>query len=74
MPAPSWSSLLSPLPTEATAQRKPVASAAQLEEGTAGPIAGWQSVTVNLSEPEYHYDTCRSRSMSTASFSPQAIT
>ena len=53
MPAPLWLSLLSPLPPEAMAQRKPVASAAQLEEGTAGPIAGWQSVTVNLSEPEY---------------------
>ena len=53
MPVPSWLSLLSPLPAEAMAQRKPVASAAQLEDGTAGPIAGWQSVTVNLSEPEY---------------------
>jgi len=53
MPAPLWLSLLSPLPPEAMAQRKPVASAAQLEEGTAGPIAGWHSVTVNLSEPEY---------------------
>ena len=30
------------------AQRRPVASAAQLEEGTAGPIAGWQSVSVYL--------------------------
>ena len=48
MPAPSWLSLLSPLPPDAVAQRKPVASAAQLEEGTAGPIAGWQSVTVNF--------------------------
>ena len=53
MPAPSWLSLLSPLPPDAMAQRKPVASAAQLQDGTAGPIAGWQSVTVNLSEPEY---------------------
>jgi hypothetical protein len=53
MPAPSWLSLLSPLPPETTAQRQPVASEAQLEEGTAGPIAGWQSVTVNFSEPEY---------------------
>ena len=48
MPAPLWLSLLSPLPPEAMAQRRPVASAAQLEEGTAGPIAGWQSVSVYL--------------------------
>ena len=32
---------------------QPVASAEQLANDTAGPIAGWQSVTVNLSEPVY---------------------
>lgn len=53
MPAPSWLSLLSPLPGDAVPQRKPVASPAQIESGTAGPIAGWQSVTLHLSEPEH---------------------
>ena len=33
--------------------RRAVASAEQLAQGTAGPIAGWQSVTVNLSEPDH---------------------
>ena len=46
-----WLSLLVPLPADAKPERKPVASAEQLAQGTAGPIAGWQSVTVNLSEP-----------------------
>jgi hypothetical protein len=46
-------SLLAPLPHEAVPQRKPVASAQQLANGTAGPIAGWQSITVNLSEPDF---------------------
>ena len=50
---PAWLSLLSPLPGDARPQIKPVASAEQLAAGTAGPIAGWQSVSVNLSEPEY---------------------
>lgn len=53
MPAPSWLQLLSPLPADARPERKPVASAEQLASGTAGPIAGWQSVTVNLTEPRY---------------------
>ena len=34
-------------------ERGPVASAEQLAQGTAGPIAGWQSVRVNLSEPAH---------------------
>jgi hypothetical protein len=49
---PPWLTLLAPLPAEVVPQRKPVASAEQLEKGTAGPIADWQSVTVNLSVPE----------------------
>ena len=53
MPAPPWLSLLAPLPHDVVPQRKPVASAQQLAEGTAGPIAGWQSITVNLSEPDF---------------------
>lgn len=50
---PSWLALLAPIPPDAKPQRKPVASAEQLAKGTAGPIAGWVSVSVNLSEPQY---------------------
>jgi hypothetical protein len=53
MPAPAWLSLLAPLPHDVVPQRKPVASAQQLADGTAGPIAGWHSITVNLSEPDF---------------------
>jgi hypothetical protein len=53
VPAPSWLSLLSELPETAVVEKKPVASAEQLAAGSAGPIAGWQTVTVHLSEPEY---------------------
>ncbi len=45
--------MLVPLPPDVKPERKPVASVEQLAQGTAGPIAGWQSVTVNLSEPDY---------------------
>jgi hypothetical protein len=48
---PAWLALLSPLPADAVVERKPVASAEQLAAGTAGPIAGWQSVSMHLSEP-----------------------
>jgi hypothetical protein len=51
--APAWLGLLVPLPSNVTPECKPVASAEQLANGTAGPIAGWQSISVNLSEPEY---------------------
>lgn len=51
--SPEWLSLLVPLPRDVTVERKPVASTEQLAQGTAGPIAGWRSVTVNLSEPEH---------------------
>ena len=50
---PDWLALLSPLPAGVEVQKKPVASAQQLAAGTAGPIAGWQSVSVNLSQPEF---------------------
>lgn len=50
---PAWLALLSPIPADAKPRRKPVASAEQIEKGTAGPIAGWHSITVHLSEPEY---------------------
>ena len=53
MTEPAWLSLLAPLPDEAVPERKPVASAQQLASGTAGPIAGWQSITINLSEPDF---------------------
>jgi hypothetical protein len=50
---PSWLALLAPLPEQALVERKAVASAQQIADGTAGPIAGWQNVTVHLSEPEF---------------------
>ena len=50
---PGWLALLSPIPADAKPGRKPVASAEQIEKSTAGPIAGWQSISVHLSEPEY---------------------
>jgi hypothetical protein len=50
---PGWLALLAPLPDDVKPGRKPVASAEQIEKGTAGPIAGWQSITVYLSEPDY---------------------
>ena len=53
MTAPAWLSLLAPIPPDAKPQRKPVASAEQLANGTAGPIAGWVSVSVHLSKPEF---------------------
>ncbi len=52
MTVPPWLALLAPLPADVVPQRKPVATAEQLETGTAGPIADWQSVTVYLSVPE----------------------
>jgi hypothetical protein len=53
MTSPAWLSLLAPLPQSVKPVRKPVASAAQIETGTAGPIAGWENVTVYLSEPDF---------------------
>ena len=51
MDRPAWLVLLSPIPEHAVPERKPVASAGQIANGTDGPIAGWHSVTVHLSEP-----------------------
>ena len=48
---PAWLALLSPIPEHAVPERKPVASAEQIANGTDGPIAGWSSITVNLSDP-----------------------
>ena len=52
MRGPQWLTLLSEVPAGVTVHRKPVASAEQIEQGTAGPIAGWQSILVDLSEPK----------------------
>jgi hypothetical protein len=48
---PAWLELLVPIPEHAVPERKPVASAEQIANGTDGPIAGWTSVTVHLSAP-----------------------
>jgi hypothetical protein len=48
---PDWLALLAPLPRDVKPERKPVASAEQIEDGTAGPIADWVSLSVNLSAP-----------------------
>ena len=48
-----WHALLAPLPDDAVVERKPVASAEQLASGTAGPIAGWESLSVNLSDVQF---------------------
>ncbi len=47
----AWHALLAPLPDDARVDRKPVASAAQLADGTAEAIAGWHSLSVQLSDP-----------------------
>ena len=52
MRGPQWLALLSDVPAGVAVQRTPVASAEQIEKGTAGPIAGWQSIIVDLSEPK----------------------
>jgi hypothetical protein len=49
MPQP-WHALLVPLPADAVVERRPVASAEQLAAGTAGPIAGWENLSVHLSD------------------------
>ena len=49
---PSWIRLLTPVPAGVVPERKPVASAEQVARGTAGPIAGWESVSVHLSDPK----------------------
>ena len=48
--APDWLTLLGAIPADVKPERKPVASAEMLANGTAGPIAGWQSVSVHLSD------------------------
>lgn len=53
MPEPEWLSLLAPLPADAKPERKLVASPEMVANGSDGPIAGWYSLTVYLSQPEY---------------------
>jgi hypothetical protein len=45
---PDWLALLAPLPDDVAVERKPVASAELIAQGSAGPIEGWQSLSVNL--------------------------
>ena len=51
MPNPVWLALFAPLPEDAIVERKPVASPALIASGEADAIAGWDSVSVNLSDP-----------------------
>jgi hypothetical protein len=53
MRAPAWLSLLSPLPPDAKVERAPVASAEQIASGSADAIAGWHSIRVHLSAPDF---------------------
>jgi hypothetical protein len=46
-----WHALLAPLPADSPVERKPVASPEQLAAGTADAIAGWESLSVLLSDP-----------------------
>jgi hypothetical protein len=46
---PAWHALFAPIPDNAVIERKRVASPQQLAEGSAEAIAGWDSITVNLS-------------------------
>ena len=48
---PAWLALFAPLPDDAVVERKPVASPELIASGEADAIAGWDSVTVNLSGP-----------------------
>ena len=48
---PAWLSLFAPLPADAVIERKPVASPELVASGKADAIAGWESITVGLSDP-----------------------
>ena len=45
----AWHTLFAPLPDDAVVKRKPVASPELVAQGKADAIAGWQSLTVELS-------------------------
>lgn len=50
---PAWLALLAPLPDDVVIERKPVASPELIAAGKADAIAGWDSITVNLSDPAH---------------------
>lgn len=50
---PAWLALLAPLPDDVVIERKPVASAELVAAGKVDAIAGWDSITVNLSDLEH---------------------
>ncbi|HEX4914676.1 MAG TPA: hypothetical protein VFV51_11990 [Vicinamibacterales bacterium] len=47
---PDWLALFAPLPDDVVIERKPVASPELVASGRAEAIAGWDSITVNLSD------------------------
>jgi hypothetical protein len=47
---PAWLALFAPLPDDAVVERKPVASPELVASGKADPIAGWDSISVHLSD------------------------
>lgn len=49
---PAWLALLAPLPDDVTIERKPVASAELIAGGKADAIAGWDNISVHLSDVE----------------------
>ena len=49
--SPTWLALFAPLPDDAVIERKPVASPELIARGEADAIAGWESITVHLSDP-----------------------
>ena len=53
MSAPDWLSLFAPLPHDAKVERVQIATPEQIASGTAEAIAGWHSIRVFLSEPEF---------------------
>lgn len=50
MANPAWLALFAPLPDDAVVERKPVASPELVASGQADPIAGWDSISVHLSD------------------------
>lgn len=50
---PAWLALLAALPDDAIPERKPVASPELIASGQADAIAGWDSITVQLSALEF---------------------
>ena len=50
MANPAWLALFAPLPDDAVVERKPVASPELIASGQADPVAGWDSISVNLSD------------------------